>query len=133
MSLSVMLEDIGQEVNTADAMKATNYIKPDLCNEANKSIDLSDEKNEHLFQILKKHNNLFQGQHGNWIGEPVTLQIKPDAKQCAQNHTPYYSRIEMSPLVKWTDNVKLEPCTCSYPNKPHNVNGESCFWCTQEE
>lgn len=111
MSLSVMLEDIGQEFNTADAMKATNYIKPDLCNEANKSIDLSDEKNEHLFQILMKHNNLFQGQHGIWIGEPVTLQIKPDAKQCAQNHTPYYSRIEMSPLVKWTDNVKLEPCT----------------------
>lgn len=39
-------EDMKQEVNTAKAMKAANYSKPDLQIKANKKIDLSNKQKE---------------------------------------------------------------------------------------
>ena len=60
-------------------MKAVDCSKQDPNKEANKSINLPNEHTEKLFQLLVKHEDLFQGKHSNWTGEWVMLWIKLDA------------------------------------------------------
>lgn len=48
-TIPISLKDSVQEINTAEAMKAANYTKPNLHKEVNKSANLSKDQNKQLF------------------------------------------------------------------------------------
>ena len=62
-----------------------NYETPDLEEEVAKMTYLNPEQRMLLLALLKKHEPLFDGQLGDWKGEPVEIPLKEDAK-------PYHAR-----------------------------------------
>ena len=66
-------------------LKPAEYIKPDLNEIAAEQLHLTAEQRETLRKLLHKHSRVFQGTKGQWKGEPVHLELQPDAKPfCAK-------------------------------------------------
>ena len=61
------------EAHATEALLKANYVKPDLRKIANECKDLDENQKEKLYQVLVKHEPLFQGTRGNYTGPPVTL------------------------------------------------------------
>ena len=56
------------------------YSKCDLDEFVGTSDHLNHEEKELLLEVLKKHETLFDGTLGQWIGEPYHIQLKDDVK-----------------------------------------------------
>ena len=74
------VRELIDEAHATEALLKANYIKPDLRKIANKCKDLDENQKEKLYQVLVKHEPLFQGTKGNYTGPPVTLRVKPESK-----------------------------------------------------
>ena len=62
-----------------------NYDTPDLETEVAKMTHLNPIQRNLLLALLKKNENLFDGQLGDWVGDPVEIPLKEGAK-------PYHAR-----------------------------------------
>ena len=67
------------KVFVSKASVAVNYKKPDLDIIAQNCNDLNGEQKAKLLSVLKKHELLFQGKHGNWKGKPASIKVIDDA------------------------------------------------------
>ena len=52
---------------------------------------LNQEWKANLFHILKEHEGLFQGRHGKWTRDNVSIKLKPDS-------LPFYGKAYLIPL-----------------------------------
>ena len=68
------------------------YEKADLRAVADACTHLEPEQREALFNLLTKHNQLFDGTLGKWKEEDYSIELKPDAK-------PYHARAFPIPKV----------------------------------
>jgi len=57
----------------------SKYDKQDLLRIAEGQKHLTKELQHHLHQLLKEYEDLFTGQLGEWPGEEVSVELRPDA------------------------------------------------------
>jgi hypothetical protein len=69
-----------------------NYDTPDLETEVAKMTHLNPIQRSLLLALLKKNENLFDGQLGDWVGDPVEIPLKEGAK-------PYHAQAFPSPHI----------------------------------
>ena len=67
------------ESNATEALNAPKYKIADLEKIAQLSKNLSPVQRAMLLKVLQKHQECFQGRRGNWKGNPVSLEVKPNA------------------------------------------------------
>ena len=91
IDFNALLEDasesdaVKQQMSRLTQILDANYEKPDLEKEVAKMTHLNPEQRMLLLALLKKHETLFDGQLGEWKGEPVDIPLQEDAK-------PYHAR-----------------------------------------
>ena len=56
------------------------YTKADLQKEVKQLTNLTDKQQQALLELLQTYEPLFDGTLGEWKLEPVSLELKPDAK-----------------------------------------------------
>ena len=66
---------IEDEVSLAEALAPTNYTKANLPQTVEKCKNLTPKQKSKLLTVLLKHEELFQGQRGNWTGPPVSIEL----------------------------------------------------------
>jgi len=72
-------------------LNAPKYAEANLEKIAQSSKNLSPVQQARLLEVLQKHKECFQGKRGQWKGNPVSLELKPNAK-------PYWARAYPVPL-----------------------------------
>ena len=91
IDFEALFEDNTESDTVKDGMKRlvrildANYDTPDIPEEVSKMKHLNDEQKNLLLEVLTKHENLFDGKLGEFIGPPVEIELKDDAK-------PYHAR-----------------------------------------
>ena len=56
------------------------YSKADIKTIAESSTHLDPQERNELYTLLKKYENLFDGNLGTWHGKPYDIKLKPDAE-----------------------------------------------------
>ena len=88
---NALVEDHAESESVKDSMTRltrildANYDTPDLETEVAKMTHLNPIQRNLLLALLKKNENLFDGQLGDWVGDPVEIPLKEGAK-------PYHAR-----------------------------------------
>ena len=86
MDFNAIIEDttesdsVKEQMNRMNRILDANYEKPDLKAEVAKMTHLTDFQQTLLKALLGKHEALFDGKLGEWKGDPVDIELKPDAK-----------------------------------------------------
>ena len=92
-----------QIVAASDRLKSildAKYDAADLREICNEQQEISDEEKQKLFNLLSRHESLFDGTLGKWTGTEVKLELNENAK-------PYHARA--FPLPKChTETLKVE-------------------------
>jgi hypothetical protein len=83
-------ETINTKINEAEELHPTEILpaeyKPaDIMTVVSKQTHLTPDKQLQLSNLLFKFHDLFQGKKGDYNGEPIDLELEPDA-------TPFYAR-----------------------------------------
>ena len=88
---NALVEDQAESESVKDSMSRltrildANYDTPDLEAEVAKMMHLTAIQRSLLLALLKSNENLFDGQLGDWIGDPVEIPLKEGSK-------PYHAR-----------------------------------------
>ena len=88
---NAFVEDQEESESVKDSMSRltrildANYDTPDLVEEVTNMKNLNSNQRSLLLALLKKNETLFDGQLGNWVGNPVEIPLKEGAK-------PYHAR-----------------------------------------
>ena len=88
---NALVEDQAESESVKDSMSRltrildANYDTPDLEAEVAKMKHLNAIQRTLLLALLKKNDSLFDGQLGDWVGDPVEIPLKEGAK-------PYHAR-----------------------------------------
>ena len=86
MDFNAIIEDttesdsVKQQMSRMNRILDANYEQPDLEAELAKMMHLTDFQWTLLMALLRKHETLFDGKLGEWKGDPVDIELKPDAK-----------------------------------------------------
>ena len=65
-----------QQIRILDA----DYHAVDLKEVSTTATHLDVHEQQHLHQLLKQYNYLFDGTLGKWKGKPINFEVKPDVK-----------------------------------------------------
>ena len=60
-------------------IKDVVYKQPDLNDVADAQTHLKESKRNSLLHVFKKHQSIFKARRGNWLGQDVDIELKPDA------------------------------------------------------
>ena len=88
---NALVEDQAESESVKDSMSRltrildANYDTPDLEAEVAKMTHLTAIQRTLLLALLKKNEDLFDGQLGDWVGDPVEIPLKEGSK-------PYHAR-----------------------------------------
>ena len=85
-------ESIKEQSIHLSRVRDSNYKKADLEQEVKKSIHLTKLKWLILLIFLKKYEDIFDSNLGEWIRPPVDIPIKGEAK-------PYYEHVFPIPVI----------------------------------
>jgi hypothetical protein len=78
-------ESVKDSISRLTRILDANYDTPDLVAEVANMKHLNANQRSLLLALLKKNETLFDGQLGNWVGNPVEIPLKEGAK-------PYHAR-----------------------------------------
>jgi len=78
-------DDVEQDTERLSSILDAKYAPTDVAAFANEQKHLSSDERSDLFNLMKRHESLFDGSLGQWTGEPYHIELRPDAK-------PYHGR-----------------------------------------
>ena len=78
-------DDVEQDTDRLSSILDAKYAPTDVAAFANAQEHLSVSERSDLFNLLQRHEELFDGSLGHWTGDPYHIELKPDAK-------PYHGR-----------------------------------------
>ena len=90
-NFNALVEDHAESESVEDSMSRltrildANYDTPVLEDEVAKMTNLNPIQRNLLLALLKKNEDLFDGQLGDWVGDPIEIPLKEGAK-------PYHAR-----------------------------------------